>query len=125
MLDAMQRWREKKANPDRTSTPASAHGAPSPTKSATPSITVSQAQSPASPEKPRGPTPAPAAVNVFSRANGSVTPAPQPSTHQFINTTPTNSSTPNAHSPMLPQVYPSVQAATEAAKRTPTPAQIK
>ncbi|KAG6888748.1 hypothetical protein C0995_006219 [Termitomyces sp. Mi166 len=125
MLDAMQKWREKKANPDRTSTPASAQAVPSPTKSATPSITVSQAQSPAPSEKVRGPTPAPAATHVFPRANGSATPAPQTPAHQFINTAPTNTSTPNTHSPMLPQVYPSVQAATEAAKRTPTPAQIK
>ncbi|KAH0582465.1 hypothetical protein J132_02709 [Termitomyces sp. J132] len=124
MLDAMQKWREKKANPDRTSTPASTQAAPSPTKSATPSITVSQAQSPVSPEKARGPTPAPT-TPAFPRASGSVTPVPQPSTHQFINATPTHPSTPSMHSPMLPQVYPNVKAATEAAKRTPTPAQIK
>ncbi|KAG6855908.1 hypothetical protein H0H87_009514 [Tephrocybe sp. NHM501043] len=125
ILDAIQRHRTKAADPDRIPTPASIPPAPSPTKPPTPAITISQAQSPAPVEtKPVVPTAAPVAA--FSRTNGSATPAPQQTnTHQFINTTPTNVSTPNTHSPLLPQTYPNVQAATEAAKRAPTPAQIK
>ncbi|KAG6910075.1 hypothetical protein DXG01_013528 [Tephrocybe rancida] len=127
VLDAIQRRREKAANPnpnsnpDQAPTPVSVQAAPSPTKPPTPSITVSQAQSPAASDKGKPPA---ASISPFPRANGSVTPAPQQqSTHQFINQTPPNAATPNGHSPLLPQVYPSVQAATEAAKRTPTPAQ--
>lgn len=68
------------------------------------------------------------ATTAFTRANGSQTPVPPQATHQFTaqhqqSTTSHSSPTSSAHSPMLPQVYANVQAATEAAKRTPTPAQ--
>ncbi|KAG6819179.1 hypothetical protein H0H93_014599 [Arthromyces matolae] len=92
MLETVQRWREKKANPDRMPTPASVPTAPSPTKSATPSIAVSQAQSPAPPEMAKVPTSAPATLPVYPRA--SATPAPQPTTHQFINANPNGRTTP-------------------------------
>ena len=55
------------------------------------------------------------------RTNGSNTPLPPQSTHQFVNQhPPPNHPAPNG---MQPQVYPSVQAATEAAKKPATPAQ--
>ena len=62
------------------------------------------------------------AFNVpLPRANGSNTPLPPQSTHQFVNQHPL----PNhpVSNGMQPQVYPNVQAATEAATKPATPAQ--
>lgn len=56
----------------------------------------------------------------ITRPNGSNTPLPQQPTHQFVNQhPPSNHPVPSG---MQPQVYPSVQAATDAAKKTtPSP----
>lgn len=106
------------------------NSASSPAKPPTPSINISQADSPVDSEdkkvKTKKETPQMSfATTAFTRANGSQTPVPQQATHHFISQNPNHPSPSSAHSPMQPQVYPNVQAATEAAKRTPTPAQTK
>ncbi|KDR67630.1 hypothetical protein GALMADRAFT_146917 [Galerina marginata CBS 339.88] len=95
---------------------------------ATPAPPVSQSHSPTDTtdkglKMKQGNTPQMPTFNVaFVQANGSHMPVPpQPSTHQFVNQHPPPAS---AVPPIMqPQVYASVQAATEAAKRAVTPSQ--
>lgn len=101
----------------------------SPTKPPTPAQNFSHAQSPAESEDSKdkvkkAETPKITfATPTFQGPNGSQTPAPP----HFINhlQVPNNNATgsPNTRSPMQPQVYPNLQAATDSAKRAPTPAQ--
>ncbi|RDB23428.1 SAGA complex subunit spt20 [Hypsizygus marmoreus] len=131
ILDIIQNARQKAAGgqPIQVNGHFVSNAAPSPSKPPTPSINVSQ--SPVEDDKKvnvkKAETPQTQfATTAFTRANRSQTPIPPQNTHTFISQNPANPSpAPSSHSPMQPQVYPNVQAATEAAKRTPTPAQIK